>query len=238
MWQIHRAPCSENVVRGSCHRMMLQRIVFAAMVFTAGLAIGVYFSPFLRFTGIVGSDFRSFRTVHYRERMSQFSVLHGAADVVMLGDSITELGMWDELLPQLIVLNRGIAGDTTYGVMERLAEVKDHKPKLIFLMIGVNDLFRKAEPPQVAHNIEKILDALGTRTILMNVLHTADKSLNERIIALNSLLQRQQVDHLDLNTDLAPTGILLPKYTLDGVHLTGDAYVFWRDKMKPFLPLH
>ena len=35
----------------------------------------------------------------------------GSADIVMLGDSLTEWGNWHELVPEYRVINRGISGD-------------------------------------------------------------------------------------------------------------------------------
>ncbi|MGJ1271751.1 GDSL-type esterase/lipase family protein [Sphingobacterium multivorum] len=77
---------------------------------------------------------------------SQIAMFNGmpmeTESVVFLGNSITFWGNWTERLQNMTVKNRGIAGDNTYGVLERLDGILVHKPKLIFLMIGVNDLAR------------------------------------------------------------------------------------------------
>ena len=41
----------------------------------------------------------------------------------------------------MTLVNRGISGDFTNGVLARLEEITHYKPKAIFLLIGVNDLF-------------------------------------------------------------------------------------------------
>src|SRR5262249_1762037 len=77
---------------------------------------------------------------YYRARSDLFRQFAGDADAVMLGDSNTEWVDWHELFPGVQFLNRGIAGDTSAGVLNRLDEVIGRHPKVVFLMIGINDL--------------------------------------------------------------------------------------------------
>lgn len=178
----------------------------------------------------------TYTNVQYAGRMSQFSEMPDSpADVVMLGDSNTEFGEWHELLPQPVILNRGISGDTSAGVKARVAEVIRHKPRLVFLLVGVNDLAGGKEPAEVAGNIEAIVAGLGTRTVVLDVLYTANETLNGKIEILNSLLHKLPVEHLDLNHEVAPEQVLLPQYTEDGIHLNGAGYAVWRDRIKLFL---
>jgi lysophospholipase L1-like esterase len=82
--------------------------------------------------------------------------------VVFLGDSITQ--GWHSLanaFPNLKVVNRGIGGDTTRGVLYRLkADVLNLDPKAIVLLIGINDVGLGAKPEDVADNIETILQEI------------------------------------------------------------------------------
>ena len=80
---------------------------------------------------------------HYKDRMEMFAFQPlNQGDIVFVGDSITELGMsWAHRFDDLRVRNRGIKGDMTYGVLERLNEMINTPPKAIFIMIGVNDIF-------------------------------------------------------------------------------------------------
>ncbi len=54
---------------------------------------------------------------HVREAVTR------KADVVLLGDSLTDFGEWPDLLPDLSVQNRGISGDTVWGVQKRLDQI-------------------------------------------------------------------------------------------------------------------
>jgi hypothetical protein len=58
----------------------------------------------------------------------------------MLGDSITTLTDWKALLPSFDVANRGIPGDTTKGVLERIDNIISMSPKCVAVMLVVNDL--------------------------------------------------------------------------------------------------
>src|SRR5512140_3436981 len=71
------------------------------------------------------------------------------ADVVVLGDSLTQRAEWWELLGRPIA-NRGIADDTVALVRARLGDVVELQPRVIFLLVGVNDLFRGASPERLA----------------------------------------------------------------------------------------
>ena len=77
-------------------------------------------------------------------RLSQFEALSAThAAVVFVGDSITEGGLWSEWLPGVDVINRGISGNTTQDILDRMPHIVSVKPDKLFLMIGVNDLNKR-----------------------------------------------------------------------------------------------
>lgn len=106
---------------------------------------------------------------HYPERITHFQ--HEPltiGDIVFLGNSITEGGGdWGAKLGIPQVKNRGIAGDVTDGVLKRLDEITFFKPRAVFLLIGINDLFnwhnQKGIPSAayVGNNIIKIIETIG-----------------------------------------------------------------------------
>ncbi|MDB5207650.1 MAG: family lipase, partial [Flavisolibacter sp.] len=78
----------------------------------------------------------SYNNTYYQGRMELFASLGGQEKaIVFLGNSITERGVWSELLPGETIMNRGIGGDNTFGVLARLNDVIRYKPKKIFLLI-------------------------------------------------------------------------------------------------------
>src|ERR1035437_634694 len=108
---------------------------------------------------------RSHRGEYYPVMTAYFAKMPGPADVVMLGDSITEWSDWRELLPNADVINRGIRGDTSDGVLERLPEVIRRNPRIVVLMIGVNDLYIGLPPSIPDQNIVAIARELRARGI-------------------------------------------------------------------------
>lgn len=92
--------------------------------------------------------------------------------------------------------NRGIAGDVTAGVLNRLAEIYYYKPKKVFLKIGINDLFRaELTPEYVANNIQKIvnkihLESPKTKIYVQTILPTSNNTaLKSKIAATNTIIK-------------------------------------------------
>lgn len=63
------------------------------------------------------------------------------ADIVFIGDSITDFYPVKEYYPEYKVANRGIAGDTTTGLYDRIDfSLYALKPKVVYMMIGINNI--------------------------------------------------------------------------------------------------
>src|SRR5690606_19300562 len=57
----------------------------------------------------------------YTERLADFRKMPILPkSIIFLGNSLTAAGRWNDILPNLPVLNRGISGDISYGVLARL----------------------------------------------------------------------------------------------------------------------
>ena len=91
----------------------------------------------------------------------------GHNKIVFLGNSIIEAGNnWNEKFGVDNIVNRGISGDYTAGVLKRLDEIIFYKPNAVFLMIGINEFFAdnsekpEVNPENVAKNILKIADTI------------------------------------------------------------------------------
>lgn len=207
----------------------------AISIFASGVLIRHYELPPYSWV----RDFRATispqqRPPHYSARMSLFTSASGEADIVMLGDSITQFGEWAELFPRSKIINRGIDGDTADGVLARLDEVIARKPKIVFLMIGINDLFLGVRPQVIAQHVRSVvarLNANGAHVVLQSTLPVTDNvKINAQVQELNALLRQVPgVTFVDLHPLLAPSGALLADYTWDGIHLNGVAYLIWRD---------
>ena len=89
----------------------------------------------------------------------------GNNKIVFLGNSITAGGgNWSQRFNTNNIVNRGILGDYTEGVLNRLNEIIYYKPIAVFLLIGVNEFFKdnsnntEITPAYVADNILKIAE--------------------------------------------------------------------------------
>lgn len=177
--------------------------------------------------------------------VSQFELLPiHTGDIVFLGDSITEGGAWEELFPDLPVRNRGIGGDVTVGVIERLHQVVDGRPAKVFLLIGTNDLSSLAgkSPGDIAMNIATIVDTIKTRSpetkIYVQSILPRAAEYREKVEALNKALE-QSTSSKATWIDLYPLfldsrdGSINDDYSNDELHLLGSGYLKWRDFIKP-----
>lgn len=188
----------------------------------------------------------SYANWYYEGRMELYDQLNNQqADILFLGNSITERGEWHELLPGRKVANRGIGGDNTFGVLARLDGVIAQRPKKLFLLIGINDIGRGLPVEVILNNYRSILTKLAqglpkTKIIVESVLpmnesklaydylkNKADnvKALNEGIKKLASEFDLPYLNLHELFAD--EHGALKADYTKDGIHLLPEAYVDW-----------
>ena len=173
-----------------------------------------------------------------------------SADIVFLGNSITFGGNWSELLGRERVVNRGIGGDNTVGMLNRMHFVYQLKPKICFLMAGINDLYADAPVETIFRNYTMIVDTLRLHKIIpiiQSTLHVNPKwkrteEKNPEVKRLNQMLQEYAAQHsilfIDLNAVLSTNGVLRDEFTGDGVHLTPNAYGVWRDVLEPVIQKH
>ncbi|WP_217352119.1 GDSL-type esterase/lipase family protein [Capnocytophaga sp. oral taxon 878] len=101
----------------------------------------------------------------YMQRASLFSKLPiTPKDIVFIGNSITNGAEWAELFPQKHVKNRGISGDTSEGVYDRLDPVVKGKPAKIFILIGINDISRGIKVENIVMNMRRIVEKIQTES--------------------------------------------------------------------------
>ena len=104
----------------------------------------------------------------YFERIAEFKKNPiGENKVVFLGNSITQGGGdWNKRYNSEVIVNRGVSGDFTNGVLQRLDEIIFYRPTSVFLMIGINEFFAdnssnpNINPKYVANNILKIANII------------------------------------------------------------------------------
>ena len=162
-------------------------------------------------------------------------------DTVFLGDSITEGGFWHELFPDSNIRQRGIGGDTTTGVLGRLAPIIEGKPAQIFLLIGTNDIFFGVSHEDIVTNINTIVDQIkenspDTEIYVQSILPRA-KWYQSTIEAINADLERSMegkakwINLYPLFLDEAGESIS-DELSNDELHLLGKGYLIWQDAIQ------
>lgn len=184
-------------------------------------------------------------TSFYYDKVSMFDVLPtGSDEIVFLGDSITERCEWNELFSNSKIIQRGISGDITEGVLNRLQEITKRKPRKLFLMIGVNDLRRNISADSILINYNSILNKIksespSTKIIIQSVLPVNNnvkeaKTTSAKVKVLNAKLEKLARDFNLEYVNLFPAfvnanGDLNEELTSDGLHINGKGYVIWKN---------
>jgi lysophospholipase L1-like esterase len=165
--------------------------------------------------------------------------------IIFLGNSITEGGPWSTLIKDKPVLNRGIGGDITFGVLKRLADIIKRQPSKLFILIGINDIGKDIPDAVIADNCRKIVERVQkgspqTRIYLQSILPVNPTVRNfpqhydkqEHITASNTLLKdvaaKAKITFIDLHpVFLNANKQLDERFTDDGLHLTPAGYDAW-----------
>ncbi len=170
--------------------------------------------------------------------------------IVWMGDSLTEQAWWSFLTKEKDVVNRGIGGDNTRGMLARLDEILSFSPRKIFLMGGVNDLSGNIPVEEIAENVRKMLEMVRSQAPECEVYLQSIITPNNEVLAY-PYAKGKQAQTKELNrrykalceeglatwVDLTPLleneqGELKEELTKDGIHLHPEAYVIWVEHLK------
>jgi predicted alpha-1,2-mannosidase len=187
---------------------------------------------------------------YYYHKKEHFETLPDTpGEIIFLGNSITDGAEWFELLRNPNVKNRGIGGDDTDGVLERLKEVTSSQPKKVFIMIGTNDLAYGKSIDHIAENHKKIItqirrDSPNTKIYMQSVLPVEDAihvtRPNSSMLEINKHLKQYCEEAGTAYIDLVPVfsdekGKLDKKYSIDGLHLNGAGYLKWIEVIRKYV---
>jgi lysophospholipase L1-like esterase len=211
------------------------------------LALGLFFVIAINQAGAQTVAWDStYRPGKYVEQVAKFKADPlTKKDFVFLGNSITAGADWAKLLGIPKAKNRGISGDITYGVLERLQEVIDRKPAKVFILIGINDISRNIPDEMILNNYKKIIARIraGSKQTqiyfytLLPVNSSFEKFKNhygkdEHILYLNDEIRKLAAKKVAI-IDLYPAFLdkdnhLRAELTKDGLHLIPEGYQVWK----------
>lgn len=176
--------------------------------------------------------------------------------IVMYGDSHSEYGGdWSRHFPGAgKIINRGIIGDDSQGMYNRLDLVLPYHPKKIFFECGANDLSHGWTVERVFQGITRVLATIRERSPKTELYVQSVLPLNEEvgtwkylkgkddlIIQLNNKLKEYCANHaltyIDLYTPLlgAHPKTMKAEYCRDGLHLTEKGYEVWAKTIRPYI---
>ncbi|MGU3462973.1 GDSL-type esterase/lipase family protein [Bacillus sp. D48C] len=167
--------------------------------------------------------------------------------VVFLGDSLTDNNEWVEAFSDVKTFNRGIGGDTTVGVLDRIDQVISLKPSKVFLMIGINDFSVKTPKEDVLQNYDTILNRLSagtpdTKVFIQSILPImniqelstiSNKDINWTNEKLKKVASEKGYTFINLHPlFLDGKGELKKDLNVDGLHLNGKGYKVWENEIR------
>jgi len=169
--------------------------------------------------------------------------------IVFLGNSITARCDWAKLLNEPKAKNRGISGDLTFGVLERMDEVIAGHPKKIFILIGINDISRNVPDSIITRNhklmIARIRKGSPDTQIYFYTLLPVNSAFqkfpnhygkDEHILAVNDAIRKLKAKNVTI-IDLYPYFLdsenhLKAEYCVDGLHPNDAGYQVFADVLK------
>lgn len=133
----------------------------------------------------------------------------------------------------LVIVNEGIDGDTTIGMLERFnCSVDPENPDIVLLWGGINDLSTRRTPDEVLTNIVELVrrvKEIGAMPVVLNVAPVSGIHFNDTVNDLNTLTRnyctKNNVVYLDVFSQLVDAeGKLAKEYSNNGIHLSDKGY--------------
>ena len=198
---------------------------------------------------------------YYDSKCQSYSVQNvnlAKGQIVFIGDSITDLYILDDHYADLPLAcyNRGIGGDTTSGVLDRLqVSLYDLAPSAVVLMIGTNDINGCLEEEDILKRYAQIIDGIranlpDAQLYCMSIIpqneqieeysHIRIADTTPCIMRLNAgicrLAEEKGAVYLDLFSLIADEdNHLIREYSDDGLHLNPAGLSVWTKLIKPYL---
>ena len=191
-------------------------------------------------------EFFEFLQQYYKDKSANFAEENktlGEVDVAFIGDSLTDGYDLGTYYPEMKVINRGIGGDTTHGVLARLdTSIIEPAPRVVVMMIGTNNL------GDMFTDYEEILIKLkselpDTKVVILSIPPSCgDYASRNGQIAINNvkikrLAEKYDYTYVDVFTPLFDfeRNELRAEYTTDGLHFTPLGYEVITAEVKPVL---
>lgn len=212
-------------------------IIVGAVLTAAAIAFSIFFFGFYLPDRREEKERQELVRAYYAAKMETYAEENERyadyeVDVAFLGDSLTDGYDLATYYPQYLTANRGIGGETSHGLEERLeVSLYDLKPKVAVILIGGNNLYTMLE--NYERMISTIQETLPDTKIILASLTSMGGSWGHKneIAAYNNVVIRKVAEKYGLTfVDLyyplfdMEAGEIRAEYTSDGAHLTPLGY--------------
>ncbi|MBI9070219.1 MAG: hypothetical protein JEY94_01390 [Melioribacteraceae bacterium] len=167
------------------------------------------------------------------------------ANIVILGNSITYQGNWQEVLDRKDVFNGGKPGWTTEQLSWVIKNfITPYKPKLCFFTGGINDYTLGIPTERIYKNMCMVMDSIknvGTSPVFQTPLYQRyNTKTNSELDKLNTDMEKfcaeRGYDFVDLRPFLCRDGDIIDEYVQDdNTHLQPEAYPQWAKAIQPII---
>lgn len=167
-----------------------------------------------------------------------------STDIVFIGTSLTEAFPVAELFQDCKIKNRGIAGNRSRHILNRLPFILSRHPKKIFLEMGVNDFQDGVSVDSVYHQYERSISLIRSASVpvvVQSVFPVRGRygKMNTAITQLNTRLEKKcdsvEVPYVDVYSFLSSWDSLDGSKTFDGLHLNAKGYKEWKDAIEKYI---
>jgi len=172
-----------------------------------------------------------------------------AKKILFIGDSLIAHGDWQSYLPEFVIENIGVPGDSTEETLEKLDQIIQSGADLIVVEVGINDFgSKKYSKARVVENIlglaTVIRKSLPNVAIIWNSLTPRSDDLFE-VEEVNELIQgtfeELDIEYFDVFTHLrnSHNNRLQAEFISDpegfANHLNSLGYEAWIAPLKPLI---
>ena len=227
------------------NRFLLTHLLAAALCVTHGASLAQERATVAPTATASDQNYQS--RVSYQTYFADYLTIRKGkpADIIFIGDSITEQWRWGAGAPvwkkhfEERAFDFGLGGDKTQHVLWRLQnfDLSFIAPKVAVIMIGTNNL--SDTPADIAVGAKAVVAETqkkfpGIKVIVMSILPNA--RANNKMATTNQLLKlmadEKSVHYLDLAARFTPEGDNWKGLSRDKLHLTVEGYEQWAQALQ------
>lgn len=197
---------------------------------------------------------KTIKSTHWQQRSETIGeAVPGKIKTVFLGNSLTEMFALDYYFNDPGILNAGITGDFSEGLLERADQIIRLKPGKLFIEIGINDIIEKIPLADISNNYRELIRRIQkgspeTKIFIQSNLPVIirhrglfndDDSVNRKVVKQNENLEKLAKElnctYVDIFNAFAKEKDKESLFIPDGVHLTGKAYEIWKKQIIAYI---